>query len=140
MKPTETPIGLLLSQTSKKVGRAFDDALAEAGGSVPVWIILLSLMRDGPLTHAQLASQAGIKGPTLTHHLDGLEERGLITRERVPDNRRTQMAELTTKGEALFQRLRKAAQAFDARLRRGFTEKELADLRRLLSKLGDSVG
>jgi MarR family transcriptional regulator for hemolysin len=137
--PAETPIGLLLAQTAKKVSRAFDDALAERGGSGPVWLILLSLMRAGSLTHAELAAQVGIKGPTLTHHLDGLTDRGLITRERLSDNRRTQVAALTEKGEALFHQLRKAAHVHDARLRRGLSEKEQAELRRLLHKLGGNV-
>lgn len=139
MKPIETPIGLLLNQTSKKIARAFDDELAAAGGSLPVWLILLSLMREGSLSHAELASFVGVKGPTLTHHLDGLEERGLIRRERLPENRRTQMARLTKSGEALFQRLRKAAQAYDTRLRLALTEKELGDLRRLLLKMSDTT-
>lgn len=139
MKPAQTPIGLLLNQTSKRVSRAFDDALAAGGGSVPVWLIFLALVREGPLSHAELASRVDIKGPTLTHHLDGLEERGLITRERLADNRRTQIASLTPKGMALFGRMRKAAQGYDTRLRRGFTEKELADLRRLLLKMRANV-
>jgi len=138
MKPTDTPIGLLLNQVSKKTARAFDDALGERGGSLPVWLILLSLIREGSCTHAQLAAHVGVRGPTLTHHLDALEERGLITRERVANNRRTQIATLTADGVALFHRLRKTAQSFDARLRSGFTEKEIADLRRLLRKVGSN--
>ena len=138
MKPTDTPIGLLLNQISKKTARAFDDALAAGGGSLPAWLILLSLVREGSCTHAQLAAHVGIRGPTLTHHLDALEERGLITRERLADNRRTQIANLTADGVALFHRLRKTAQSFDARLRNGFTEKEIADLRRLLRKIGNN--
>jgi MarR family transcriptional regulator for hemolysin len=139
VRPNETPIGFLLTQTSKKLARAFDDELAQAGGSLPLWLILLSLMREGPCSHAELASHVGVRGPTLTHHLDALESRGIITRERLQDNRRTQIAKLTDEGIALFHRLRKTAQSFDARLRRGFSEKELADLRRLLQKIGKNV-
>src|SRR6266480_1782523 len=42
-RPLRTPIGLQLTRVSKTVSRAFDDALAAAGGSVPVWLVLLSL-------------------------------------------------------------------------------------------------
>jgi MarR family transcriptional regulator for hemolysin len=139
MKPAETPIGLLLTQTSRKVSRAFDEALAEAGGSHTIWIILLSLVRGGALNHGELAERVGIKRPTLTHHLDGLEKRGIVTRERLPDNRRTQIVNLTETGTALFHRLRKGAQGFDARLRRTFTERELGELRRALQKMSGSV-
>ena len=37
------PIGLRLAQASRTVERAFDAALAEAGGSLPVWLVLLNL-------------------------------------------------------------------------------------------------
>ena len=38
MRPARVPIGLQLTQASRAVSRAFDDALATAGGSLPVWI------------------------------------------------------------------------------------------------------
>jgi len=34
---------LHLTKVSRIVSRAFDDALAEAGGSLPVWLVLISL-------------------------------------------------------------------------------------------------
>ena len=42
-RPARLPIGLHLAQVAKVVSRAFDDALAEAGGSLPVWLVLISL-------------------------------------------------------------------------------------------------
>ena len=41
--PATEPIGLHLARTAKAMNRALDDALAEAGGSLPVWLILVSL-------------------------------------------------------------------------------------------------
>jgi hypothetical protein len=40
--PLREPIGLQPVRTTKLVSRAFDDALAEAGGSLPTWLLLLS--------------------------------------------------------------------------------------------------
>ena len=42
-RPARLPIGLHLAQVAKVVSRAFDDALAGAGGSLPVWLVLISL-------------------------------------------------------------------------------------------------
>src|SRR6266851_9166270 len=92
--PTETPIGLLLSQTAKRLSRAFDEALAAEGGSLPVWLILMSLFREGMLSHGELARRVGVQGPTLTHHLDAMADQGLVMRERLPNNRRVQVARL----------------------------------------------
>ncbi|WP_343712251.1 MarR family transcriptional regulator [Inquilinus sp.] len=139
MRPTQAPIGLLLAQTAKAVSRAFDDALAEAGGSLPTWLVLMSLMRDGPLGHGELAERVGVQGPTLTHHLDGLEQRGLVRRDRPPGNRRSQLVSLTEPGTAMFHRLRQAAQAHDGRLRQGLAAEDLERLRGLLARLSANV-
>ena len=47
-EPFLLPIGLRLNQTARAVGRAFDQALADAGGSLPVWLILLNLTIGRP--------------------------------------------------------------------------------------------
>src|SRR6266849_2876962 len=95
MKPATTPIGLQLATTAKAVSRAFNDRLVEAGGSVPVWLILSSLKSDERRTQLELARAVGIEGPTLTRHLDGLEESGIVRRVRDGSDRRAVRVELT---------------------------------------------
>lgn len=133
--PAEPPIGLLLSRVAKDASRAFDDALATSGGSAPTWQILLSLKTRQVANQRELAEAIGIRGATLTHHLNGMENAGLVVRRRDPDNRRVHLVELTEKGDALFLRLAGAAQEFDRRLRTGLSEEDLATLRRLLGAL-----
>ena len=43
MRPPGPPIGLQLDQAARLLSRAFDDAFADAGGSLPVWLVLLNL-------------------------------------------------------------------------------------------------
>jgi len=110
------------------VERAFDAALAEAEGSLPVWLILLNLKVRPPANQRELAAAVGITGATLTHHLNAMDAQGLVQRTRDNANRRVQVVTLTEAGEAAFERLRAAAIAFDARLRAGFTDADLASL------------
>jgi MarR family transcriptional regulator for hemolysin len=117
------------------VTRAFEQALSQAGGSQSTWLVLLSLKTGRWRTQSELADAVGLRGPTLTHHLDAMERDGLVTRARDPENRRIQRVELTERGEESFHRLRRAAQAFDARLRSGLAEDELDLLRDLLARL-----
>jgi len=138
-KPERPPIGLLLARAAKSVSRAFDDALAEAGGSLPVWLVLISL-KSRPLgNQRELAGVVGIREATLTHHLNAMDVQGLVTRRRDPANRRVHLVELTEAGETLFLRLRDAAFAFDQRLRRGLTDRDAADLEGLLLRLERNV-
>lgn len=133
--PRQQPIGLALAATAKRLGRAFDDALGEAGGSRPVWLILLALKVQRPRTQRELAKAVGIEGATLTHHLDAMQRAGLVARERMPENRRVQRVELTAEGERAFVRLREAARRFDERIRRGLGDDDVERLRALLATL-----
>jgi MarR family transcriptional regulator for hemolysin len=138
--PAGPPIGLHVTRTARVLSRAFDDALAAAGGSVPVWLVLISLKSQRLLaSQRKLAEAIGIQGATLTHHLNAMEADGLVTRRRDPSNRRVHVVELTDAGEALFQRLRAAAVAFDRRLRAGLADEDVATLARLLDRLRDNV-
>ena len=105
-RPPKDPIGLQVSRTAKALNRAFEADLAAEGGSLPMWLILLSVKSGRAATQRELAAAVGIEGATLTHHLDGLERRGLIARKRDPANRRVQLVALTIEGEAAFVRLR----------------------------------
>jgi MarR family transcriptional regulator for hemolysin len=133
------PIGLHLSQAARAVGRAFDDALTQAGGTLPVWLILLNLKIRKPGTQRELAEAVGIREATLTHHLNAMDADGLITRTRDAANRRIQVVTLTAKGDEAFLRLRTAAIAFDARLRAGLADTELDTLTTLLARLSANV-
>jgi MarR family transcriptional regulator for hemolysin len=138
-RPAGAPIGLQLATTSKAVSRAFNDVLAEAGGSLPVWLVLSSLKSEDWPTQLELARAVGIEGPTLTRHLDGLEEAGLVVRQRDVQDRRAVRVELTPAGETMFEQLLKAVIAFSGRLTAGIPEEELDRTRRTLARLEENV-
>ncbi len=137
--PVPPPIGLRLARTAKTLSRAFDDALATAGGSLPVWLVLISLKSQQLANQRALAEAVGIREATLTHHLNAMDAQGLITRRRDPANRRVHLVELTEAGEALFSRLRGAAVGFDRRLRNGISSEDVAVLDDLLGRLEHNV-
>jgi MarR family transcriptional regulator, transcriptional regulator for hemolysin len=139
MRPQRVPIGLQLGRASRVVSRAFDDALEQAGGTLPVWLILLNLKIRRPDNQRELAEAVGVREATLTHHLNAMDTRGLITRRRDADNRRIHVVELTDDGEALFKQLQQAAMAFDQRLRNGLSEADADTLGALLDRLAANV-
>ena len=138
-RPLRPPIGRQLASTAKTVSRAFDDALAAAGGSVPIWLVLISLKSQPLRNQRELAAAVGIREATLTHHLNSMDEQGLITRRRDPANRRVHLVEMTDAGEAAFYRLRDAAMDFDQRLRAGLSDEDINQLADLLARLEANV-
>jgi MarR family transcriptional regulator, transcriptional regulator for hemolysin len=139
VRPDGPPIGLLLATTSKAVGRAFNDALAVQGGSIPIWLILNALKGERPRSQLELARAVGIEGPTMTRHLDGLERAGLVERQRDPVDRRAVQVQLTRAGHALHGRLLKAVIAFNQQLRTGVSNDDIETLRRVLGRLRENV-
>lgn len=138
-RPAHQPLGLHLTRVSRTVSRAFDDALAAAGGSLPVWLVMISLKSGQLASQRQLAEAVGVQGATLTHHLNAMESAALVTRRRDPENRRLHLVELTPAGDVLFLRLRDAATTFDQQLRTGLSQDEASQLQTLLTRLRDNV-
>lgn len=134
-RPVTEPIGLQLARTAKEVSRAIDHTLVEAGGSLPTWLVLVSLKARRHGMQRDLAEALGIEGPTLTHHLNRMEAAGLVTRTRDPQNRRIHLVELTDEGDAAFHRLRQVVAAFDRRLRAGVSDDETRLLGDLFGRL-----
>lgn len=133
------PLGVRLAATAKAVSHAFDEALAATGGSRPSWLILMSLKSRPAANQRELAAAVGIRGATLTQHLNAMEAEGLVTRRRDPTNRRVHLVELTDEGEAAFHRMREVALDFDRRLHAGLDEEDTARLEWLLGRLRDNV-
>jgi MarR family transcriptional regulator for hemolysin len=138
-QPRLPPIGLRLARTARTVTNAFERAMADAGGSASIWQVLVLVRSQQWGTQSEMAEAMGITGATLTHHLNAMEERGLVRRWRDSSNRRVQRVELTDAGSAMFDRLRDAAQKHDERLRSRLSAGETAQLAELLDKLQAGV-
>jgi DNA-binding MarR family transcriptional regulator len=81
--------------------------------------VMASLMEASPLTPGELAARCELEPSTMTGLLRALEEEGLIEREKVVLDQRTQSVQLTSKGRAASRvaiRTRVAAQRAALRL------------------------
>jgi len=134
------PLGVRLDSVARRVSRAFDEAMTQAGGSRSVWLVLLTVKTASePATQRQLADRLQLRGATLTHHLAAMEDRGLVARVRSEEDRRTVRVTLTQDGEDLFGQLRLVAMRFDTALRRGLSDDETQALHGLLGRLERNV-
>ncbi|WP_347355125.1 MarR family winged helix-turn-helix transcriptional regulator, partial [Intrasporangium sp.] len=119
--------------------RAFQDELARVDGSLPYWLVLIALKSGRHASQRELADAVGIRGATLTRHLDSMQTDGLVSRSVDPDNRRIQRVELTEAGAAAFRRMRRVAMAFDQRLRTGLSSQQIEDLCALLDHVHANI-
>lgn len=122
--------------------RAFNAVQADVNATLaPLGLRMLSfsaltVIADNPgLRQSHLADALTIERPNLVIVLDDLEQRGLISRDRVPSDRRAYALRLTGAGEQLYDRARRAVQAHDARMTRALTNQQrlaLIDLLQLI--------
>lgn len=104
--------------------------------------VLAALRRSGPpyrKTGTQLASGSLLSSAGVTFRLDRLEQAGLIERQRDSEDRRVVYSALTDKGLEVIDRTIEAHLDAEAALLQGLTEKECAQLARLLAKLERSI-
>jgi MarR family transcriptional regulator for hemolysin len=101
--------------------------------------VLLALDGNEHRTQGDLAAAVGVRQPTLTHHLDTMQRAGFVTRARDAGDRRSQQVLVTDAGRALFLRLRRAAGAFDGRVRAGLEDDDIATTRLVLAQLVENA-
>jgi MarR family transcriptional regulator for hemolysin len=126
--------------TAKAVGAAFNGALAAEGGSAPTWLILNALKHGRWTAQLDLARSLRIESPTLTRHLDNLEQSGFVVRKPSDTDRRAVRLELTPAGEEAYERMLTAVIAFNRRLQTGIGHEELRQFESLLDRLAANVG
>lgn len=104
----------------------------------------LALIADNAdIAQGELAQALRIERSSAVVVVDDLEDRELITRNRVPGDRRSYALRITLKGRRLLSRLEKEIGAHEARMFRNLTASERAILIDLLNRVeaaGDPAG
>lgn len=111
---------------------------AEAGLDFAALDVLLTLRRQGrgnALTPSALATEMMLSTSAMTNRIDRLEKRGLVRRESDPADRRSVRVQLTEDGFQLAEDMLPAHTARQQEMLRDLSEKERAQLRKLLAKI-----
>jgi len=82
---------------------AMSERLVRLGISMAQLNIMYTLQRNGEMTMSHLADMLGVSLSNATGLVDRLEERGLIERSRVPEDRRVVLVRVTQAGTQLIQ-------------------------------------
>src|SRR3984957_5364941 len=134
------PLGLLLSQLGTHAALSFGHKIKGFGISPPHVGILRWIRDNAGENQRQLASHLGVLPSRLVLLLDELEAKGLVARQRSPQDRRNQQMQLTAKGTRLLEKVELVAAAHEAELGSGLTESERETLIELCAKLAAHRG
>src|SRR3954470_18366990 len=108
--PTLLGLPSYLAGAAARVGhRLLVDALATHELRLPHFSVLTALSDFGPLPQHEIADRLAINRSHLVGYLDDIEQRGLVERERDPQDRRRQYVALTPAGRAQLRLLHDVA-------------------------------
>ncbi len=123
---------------SRRLNQWYDHQLADLDVSTSEWLVLGELARSpehAPLTPTQLAAATNVAPSSMTHRLDRMVERGLITREQDPDNRTRVLISLSDAGYALFVTVIRGSDLVEADLLGGLSAEQVETLAELLEQV-----
>jgi DNA-binding MarR family transcriptional regulator len=99
------------------------------------WRLIAILGRGGPCGSTELAERARLQpGPT-SKAISLLSEKGLVTRNPLPNDRRQVVIQLTASGKEIFEALYPLVQELNERLLSALTDEERRMLDVIVSKL-----
>lgn len=111
--------------------RLYGPVLAELGLTYPQYLVLLVLWETQPLSVGDLGRRLYLDSGTLTPLLKRMEQAGLVTRTRDPDDERRVLIDLTSAGKAMKAR----ASHVPATLAAGRSKEDLDALRDQVNEL-----
>lgn len=140
-----SPIGVIgrVSRLSRVLEQVIEETFASLGLFKGGFDVLAALRRSGPpyrLSPTALHNSLLISSGAMTNRIDRLEERGLVSRGPVPNDRRAIFVGLTPKGKELVDRVTTALAAHEHELLRSMNDGERQELARLLRKVLISLG
>lgn len=129
-----------LLRSSKAVLGRIEKRLAQDGLTATQIGVLEGILHLGPLTQRELGRKVLTSAGNMTDVIDKLAARGLVTRARAPQDRRSVIVDLTPAGRELIEKTFPQHAQDIAAAMAGLDQAELATLEILLRKLGLAAG
>jgi DNA-binding MarR family transcriptional regulator len=139
--PDEPPLsstGVLLVQVGRTAKRWFGAALAPLELKPPQ-VSALHQLRGGPMSQQALGDALDIDASNLVAVLNDLEDKGLITRRRDPDDRRRHIVEITETGVERLVDVGILVADVEERLMAALDDDQRVQLRDLLTTIAASL-
>ena len=108
----------------------------DTGLSAVQYAILVVLDEETICDQQTLGNRAGFDKATGSYLIDRMSKGGLLCVEVDADNRRRKLVKMTTEGEVMLNRMIEQAKQAEELIAQRLDTQDVADLKRLLSKLG----
>jgi DNA-binding MarR family transcriptional regulator len=128
-------LGFLIHDVSRLRRLAFDQLMKPMGVTRSQWWVIAYLSRHDGMKQTELADLLDVGRVSLGALVDRLEASNLVVRKPDPKDRRAKLVFLTPTAHALLTDMRKAEDDMNARILRGVSPQQRAELSELLARL-----
>jgi DNA-binding MarR family transcriptional regulator len=135
--PRDGGVAFLLAQLGAHAAAAFAERLRPLELTPPQAGVLRRLGQFPGQSQRELADALGMHAPRLVALIDELEDRGLVARDRDPEDRRNYAISLTDEGQRALAELAHVARRHELAITAALDEGERAQLLALLRRLAE---
>jgi DNA-binding MarR family transcriptional regulator len=128
-----------IAKADRYLARAALPSLNQVGLTKEEFKVLICLHTGGAQSHGSLCRELIVSTGAMTNRLDKLEQSGLLTRSRDPEDRRGVLLELTSHGRARLDQYIDTGSKRESELLAALSSTEKRQLNRLLRKLIGSL-
>lgn len=137
----ETKGGFYITQIKQLQDRIFERMLLQNGIEISggQGRILFVLWKKEHLTITEISEQTSLAKNTVSVVIDGMVQKGIVTREINPENRRQTIISLTEYAGSLREKYEDVSQQMNVLFYRGFTDTERKEFERYLSRIVNTL-
>lgn len=137
----ETKGGFYITQIKQLQDRIFERLLLENGIEISggQGRILFILWKNDHLTISEISERTSLAKNTVSVVIDGMVQKGIVTREINPKNRRQAIISLTKYAGSLREKYESVSQQMNGLFYQGFTEEEQIRFEQYLARILDTL-
>ena len=129
----------ILRATWQAVSRMYNEEASKFDGSMAIGFALLSIDREEGTPSTKISSRMGMEATSLTRTLKTLEEKGLITRKKNPNDGRGVLIYLTDFGKQMRAQSKETVLKFNESIRKNISGEKLQNFMEVSEIINDLI-
>ena len=135
----EKTIDYTLRATWQAVSRMYNEEASKFDGSMAIGFALLSIDKEDGTPSTYISNRMGMEPTSLTRTLKTLEEKGLITRQKNPEDGRGVLIYLTDLGKKMREQSRNTVLKFNEIVKQNIAEEKLKHFMEVADVINDLI-
>ncbi len=138
-KMKDKTIDYALRSTWQAVSRMYNEEASKFEGSMAIGFALLSIDKEEGTPSTYISNRMGMEPTSLTRTLKTLEEKGLITRKKNPEDGRGVLISLTDLGKEMRGKSKETVLKFNETIKKNISEEKLNHFMEVAEVINDLI-